>query len=205
MGLICCLVPAVARRWPERLSRFGLGATWLGVAVFALLALTYTSRWSSSTEVWRGGVDRYPDVALALEHEALGLVADGRMAEANPMFLRMAERYPDWSDTFTDEVVAYEAAGDAASATRILLRGVRQGEPGCVRMFWMRVVYAPSSLGRLDRAVTAIAFDRGRSEMFERLHDPAALVRIAAALRSVGLDDDAARVDEHLAGLKGGG
>lgn len=200
-AIALAVVPTIARRWPEHLAHRASLARAIGASAIALYAVTAfgaTSRWASSTAVWKGGAARYPNEPLALEHEALGLRSDGFVREADARFIALAERFPNWQDTMDDEVLAYEARGDFTRASKVLERGVRAGSPGCIRMFWMRVLRAPSGTPLPDRELLSVAFEKGFAAMKEGLHDPEAFHRVTMILRSAGLETEAARGEAHL-------
>jgi tetratricopeptide (TPR) repeat protein len=191
------LVPAVARSWPPRLYQFGLWACGLYAVVLAFLSFVGTARWSTSTNVWAGSIARYPSQPLSYEHEALGLRADGRIEEANALFIELAERFPDWDDTLDDEVRAYVSAGKPDRAREVLARGVRLGSPACVRIYWMQLIAAKTPPDPAERDLVATAFVNGFAAMKEGLHDPAAFRRVSAILVALGLDDDARQAAEQ--------
>jgi hypothetical protein len=192
------IVPLLARAWPARLATFGHYASLALAGVLALLAFDGTARWASSTQVWAGSIARYPDEPLSYEHEALGLLADGRLAEANPLFIQIAERFPDWQDTLDDEVRAYEARGDEAHATEVLRRGVRAGSNACVRLYWLRLLASPRPPPPDDRDLVATAFSKGFEPMKAGLHSIQAFRKVVAILHAVGLDDLAAEAAAHV-------
>jgi hypothetical protein len=192
------VVPLLARVWPPRLTTFGGYAAVALAAALALLAFDDAARWSSSTRVWAGSIARYPGEPLSYEHEALGLIADGRAAEANPLFIQIAERFPDWQDTLDDEVRAYEAEGDSVRAAEVLRRGVRAGSSACVRLYWLQWIASPTPPPPGERDLVAIAFRSGFEPMKAGLHDVAAFRKVVAILRVVGLDDLAAQAAEHV-------
>jgi hypothetical protein len=198
-GLGVALGPALVRAWPPRLARFGRAAAGVFVGVLALLAFDETARWSSSTAVWSGSIARYPERPLAYEHEALGLLADGRTDEANAVFVALAEGFPDWPDTFDDEVRAYRARGDEARARAVLERGVRAGSVACVRMYWLDLRASDRPPPPAESDLVAAAFRGGHDDMKLHLHDPVALARIAAILRAMRLDDMAVEADALVA------
>ncbi len=124
---------------------------------------------------------------------------DGKVKEANRLFIQIAERFPYWEDTLDDEVRAYDAAGNLPRAREVLEHGVRIGHMPCLRMFWLQLVSNPEWLGPLKADVVADAFDKSFEDMKRGLHDRDAFARIAIALRSVELFDRAARIDAHVA------
>ena len=202
LGLSIAVVPVVARAWPKNLARFGMWACAALAATLALLAFTASERYRSSTGVWAGSIARYPNEPLSFEHEALGLQHDGHADEANALFREMAVRFPDWSDTFDDEVRAYAAAGDEQRAAEVLARGVRAGSAECIRMYWMGLLRAPSLPDAADRELVSVAFRNGFAAMKEGLHDPAQFRRVAEILRAVDLQEaagQAAAYGEELA------
>jgi hypothetical protein len=192
------IVPLLAQAWPARLATFGRYASLALAGVLALLAFDGTARWASSTQVWAGSIARYPDEPLSYEHEALGLVAEGRVAEANPLFIQIAERFPDWQDTLDDEVRAYEAQGDEAHATEVLRRGVRAGSSACVRLYWLQLLASPRPPPPDDRDLVATAFSNGFEPMKAGLHSIQAFRKVVAILHAVGLDDLAAQAAAHV-------
>jgi hypothetical protein len=196
------VVPVVARAWPPSLARFGTLAALLLALVVAFLSFTTTARYASSTNVWAGGVARYPNEPLSYEHEALGLLQDGREAEANALFRQIAERFPDWEDTLDDEVRAYEAEGDLVRAHDVLARGVRSGSAVCVRMYWLRLLASPAPPPETERDLVARAFTLGFDAMKLGLHDPAAFRRAATILEAEGLPGPAAAAEAHAALLE---
>jgi hypothetical protein len=195
------LVPAIARAWPRSLVGFGRFASLALAAILASLSFAGTSQWSSSVQVWTGSIARYPNEPLSYEHEALALLADGRAAEATPLFLELAERFPDWEDTLDDEVRAYEAVGDPRRAAEVLAKGVRVGSAACIQMYWMRLLTSPSPPDPSQRDLVAIAFRRELGPMEAGLSEPAPFLRAAAVLQAVGLDDLAAEAAAHATEL----
>jgi protein O-mannosyl-transferase len=191
------LVPAVARSWPLRLRRFGLCACVVYALLLALLSFVSTSRWASSASVWAGSIARYPTEPLSYEHEALGLRADGRIEEANTLFMQLAERFPDWEDTLDDEVQAYESAGKPERAREVLAHGVRVRSPACVRIYWLRLIAAKTPPDPEQRDLVATAFVNGFGAMKEGLHDPAAFRRVSVILEALRLDDYARQAAEQ--------
>jgi hypothetical protein len=191
LGLSLTVVPLVARAWPPRLGRVGVGLGLAGAVIVASLSLMRTETWSSSTNVWAGSVARNPDEPLAYEHEALGLLADGHVAAANVLFRRMAERFPSWEDTLDDEVRAYEEVGDHARANEVLARGVRLGSPACTKMYWLRLLASPTPPGPEQRDLVATAFQNAFASMKEGVRDPAFFRRVAAVLQAEGLVEQA--------------
>jgi len=203
LGLSIAAAPLVARAWPKNLSRFGVWACAALAATLVLLSFNASQRYRSSTSVWAGSIARYPNEPLSFEHEALGLRYDGHVDEANVLFREMADRFPDWTDTFDDEVRAYLAAGDEGRAAQVLARGVRAGSPACIWTYWMRLLRAPSWPETADRELVEIAFRDGFALMKMGLHDPAQFRRVAAVLRSVGLEEDAVRAAAYAEELDG--
>ena len=196
------VVPLISRAWPPRLARFGLFASLALATVMALVSFSESTRWSSSSALWSGRIARYPDVALAYEQEAIGLLYDGNVAQANLLFIQIAERFPDWEDTLDDEVRAYEAIGDERRAREVLARGVRVGSAACVRMYWLRLIGSPSLPDPSERDLIAIAFREGFAPMKEGLRDAASFRRVLAILNAVGLDAAAAQTAAHLRELE---
>jgi hypothetical protein len=200
-GMSIAIVPLLARAWPKNLARFGTYAALALAAVVVLLSLNETVRWSSSTEVWAGSIARYPDEPLAYEHEAVGLLADDHVGESNAVFLRIAKRFPDWTDTLDDEARAYEAGGDDAQARQVLARGVRAGSATCTRMLWLRILATPDVPEAHDRDLVAAAFVLGFGAMKEGVHYPVFFLKLAAVLQANGLEDMAAQAAAHASEL----
>lgn len=192
------IVPPVARLWPPALATFGRYASLALAGALALLAFDGTTRWRSSADVWAGSIARYPSEPLSYEHEALGLVADGRPEEANPIFIQIAQRFPDWQDTFDDEVRAYEDAGDETHATEVLRRGVMAGSSACVRLYWLQLLVSPTAPPASDRDLIAQAFRLGFEPMKEGLHSVEAFRKVVTILRIVGLKDLALQAAAHV-------
>ena len=195
-------VPAVARAWPRALASSGPLVAASLAAVLAALSFAGTTRWASSARVWAGSIARYPGEPLSYEHEALGLAADGREAEANALFIQLAERFPDWDDTFDDEVRAYEAAGEPRRAAQVLAHGVQVGSIPCIRMYWMRLLASPLPPPPEQRALVATAFVQGFDAMKAGLHDVAAFRRVVAILQAEGLGDLAAQAADHVRAME---
>jgi hypothetical protein len=193
IGLAFAVVPAVARHWPARLERVGHHAKHALFAVLGLLSFAQSTRWSSSTAVWDGLTARYPNLAHPLSLEAMGRLADGRLAEADQRFIELDQRFPEWDDTLEDSVRAYLRAGDGERAWATLGRCVRVGKPECVHMLWQAVI--AGSARRLEPDVARVAFERGRDELFATLHDRDALDVIARALRGAKLEAEAVAVE----------
>ena len=202
LAVSLAIVPLVARAWPKNLARFGMWACAALAVTLALLSFTASERYRSSTSVWAGSIARYPNEPLSFEHEALGLLHDGHFDEANTLFREMAVRFPDWSDTFDDEVRAYVAAGDEPRAAQVLARGVRAGSLECIRMYWMGLLRAPSLPEAADRELVRVAFRNGFGAMKEGLHDPAQFRRVAEILRAVDLREDADQAAAHAEELE---
>jgi hypothetical protein len=202
-GLSLAVVPLVARAWPVRLRVFGLAAAAASAAILVLLCFVATTRWRSSTDVWAGSIQRYPNEPLSYEHEALGMIWDGRVDEGNAVMRTLADRFPDWEDTLDDEVRAFEAVGDEAHARERIAHGVRVGNAGCVRMFWLRLLASrtPPSPGEKD--LVATAFHEGFEPMKAGVHDPAVFRRVARILHGLGLDDEASQAARHAESLSG--
>jgi hypothetical protein len=204
-ALALAAAPAVMRVWPTRLAGFGRVAAASYVAILALLSVVASLRWTSPSTVWTGSIARYPDQPLAYEHEAIGLLDDGRADEASGIFIQIAERFPEWKDTLDDEVRAYLTRGDASRAEEVLARGVRAGNPECLRMYWLRLIESRTLPGPEQRDLVAVAFDGGAEQMAAGLHDPVSLDRVAAILESEKLDAMAARARELAAAARAGG
>lgn len=200
-AIALAVVPAIARAWPLGLRRFGLSAAGALAVVLALLSFAGTARWRSSAAVWAGSIRRYPDQPLSYEHEALGLAADGRLAEANPIFVALAERFPDWQEALDDEVRAYEAEGRPDRADELLLRGARAGSQRCIHLYWLRLLVSPTPPPASQRDLVATAFDREMVSMTADIGAPGPFLRAAAVLQSVGLEARARRAAEHAAAL----
>jgi hypothetical protein len=202
MALSLAVVPAVAREWPPRLQSFGFKAVIALLCLLGLLSFANASRWSSSSSLWQGSIERYPDSPLAHQHVGLALRADGMHKESNAIFLQMAERFPAWEDAMDDYVRAYLAAGDPDNARRALDRGVRAGQRECLRIYWMSLLTSPAPPRATERDLVAVAFDKGFEPMKEGLADPAAFLRVAQMLRSLSLPDRAAKAEAHARSIE---
>ena len=131
------------------------------------------------------------------------MIWDGRVDEGNAVMRTLADRFPDWEDTLDDEVRAFEAVGDEAHARERIAHGVRVGNAGCVRMFWLRLLASrtPPSPGEKD--LVATAFHEGFEPMKAGVHDPAVFRRVARILHGLGLDDEASQAARHAESLSG--
>jgi hypothetical protein len=200
-ALALAVTPALARVWPPRLRAFGYATGAMLVAGLAALSFTYALRWSSAMRLWAGSIARYPNLALSYEHEALALRHDGHPMESNALFIELAVKFPDWDDTYDDELLAYESFGRYDHANEVFARGIRRGSPGCLRIFWLRYLSTSKLPSFADRELVSIAFDKGFDAMKAGLSSSVAFHRIAALLDSLGLHTEARRADAHAAQL----
>jgi tetratricopeptide (TPR) repeat protein len=202
VGLSIAAVAAVTRAWPERLSAFGRGAWGVLVAILALISFTGTSRWSASSNVWAGVAERYPTQPQAYEQQAMGLLFDGRQAEAFQMFIDLAEKFPEWDDNYEHQYVAYEAKGDHPRALERLARCLRADSSFlCARLYWERLLKTPSPPGTSERDLVARSFEVVFPSMKKNSRDPALFHGVAAILSTVGLSDLASEAESHAAML----
>jgi hypothetical protein len=174
-----------------------------GVPLGGVLLVAFAARsidqgriWRSSSSLWPAVVARYPEVPRAWALQATGDLDDGEKDEANAIYVRLHEQFPDYEGAIVNQVYAYEQLGRRDDARDLWRRCLALGKAQCVDVYWDRILYA-SPAPPDDRELDAIAFRHGQEAMAKHLVDPQAWRAIAVALRRVGLDEEAAQAAAH--------
>jgi hypothetical protein len=202
VGVAIALSSFAGRVWPSKLGKLGWGVAVFAFADLAVLAHVQARTWSSSVALWQPVAERYPNDVRPVASLAGAYRWQRRDDEAVRALVDLEKRFPDYSDVRDDEAWAHMRLGQIEHATALIVRGIGEKNPGCIKQFWLALLASSSPPPIDQRDVVAKAFDVGFDAMKTGLHRPDDFLRIAAILESLGLHDRAQSARAHARALE---
>jgi hypothetical protein len=185
-GLGLWLVSLGEGLWPRALARVSRPA-WVALALaLGLLAFVQTDVWSSSANLWRPVMARYPDQPVPLARFAIGLLHDGQRERAAKAMVLLRQRFPSYEEAICDQAWAYAELGDRVTATSLLERGVKLRRGECVRVYLSALVAGPLP-GPEKKELVQIAVEEALAHLRPAPEQTAYAHQLARLAREIGL------------------